>query len=267
MHGTHLPLGAWLLAAWLLVTDKRGISAKHLERTLGVSYETAYQMLHRLRAAMVNPDREKLRGRVEVDETFHGSVKHGRPGKAAITGEGRKLIVLGAIEVRESVTRDGEVVTRPGRLRLRQADDIKADTLWKFVTEVVETGALVATDGLREYASLPSMGYRHRVESSVRGPAKKAVLKHLHLAFSNFKAWQKGTFHGRVEEKHLQAYLNEFVFRFNRRGNLPAAFQTVLGIAPRVEAPTYAEIYAKGSRTPKPPGIPRDAHGTGWGGP
>lgn len=97
MHGSRLPLSSWLLASWLLVADKRGVSACQIARALGVSYETAYMVLQRLRAGMVAPDREPLRGGIEVDETFLGGVRHGRPGMRAIGGPTGKFIVLGAI--------------------------------------------------------------------------------------------------------------------------------------------------------------------------
>lgn len=246
MHGSRLPLSSWLLAAWLLVTDKRGISAKHLERTIGVSYETAYMMLQRLRAAMVNPQRDRLRGEVEVDESLIGGVKHGRRGKGTIGGKGGKFIAIGAVEIRRGTSsKTGEIVTRPGRLRLRHGENLSGETLLRFVAKDIEPGTMVVTDGLKEYEPLPRMGYQHRIESTALGFPQKEVLKHLHLAFANLKTWMAGTFHGRVEGKHLQGYLNEFCFRFNRRDNLVAAFQTILSIAPKIKAPTYSEVYTK----------------------
>ena len=86
----------------------------------------------------------------------------------------------------------------------------------------------------------------HGVQSTALGHPQEAVLRYLHLAFSNLKTWYAGTFHGRVEAKHLQGYLNEFCFRFNRRDDLFTAFQTVLGIAGRVRGPTLAGLYSEG---------------------
>jgi len=248
MHDTKLPLSTWLQAAYLMVTDKRGISAKQLQRDLGLrGYETAYMLLQRLRVAMVNPDREPLSGSVEVDETFLGGVRHGRPGMEAVGKEGGKFIVLGAIEVlrirRESDWKD---LHRPARLRLRHAENLSRRVLLSFVRDVVLEGSAVATDGKESYRSLDDHGYLHRVESTALGMPQKHILEHLHLAFSNLKAWMDGTFHGRVEAKHLQGYLNEFCFRFNRRDNLYAAFQTVLGIAGRVRGPTHEALYSTG---------------------
>lgn len=245
MHRTRIPISSWLLAAWLLVTDKRGISAKDLERTLGVSYETAYLMLHKLRAAMVNPDRERLRGTVEADESFLGGVKHGRRGKGTVGGEKGKFIILGAVEVRQTTDPEtGEVVSRPGRLRFTHGANLRGETLRRFVTEVVEPRATVVTDGLKEYEGLIKLGYQHRVESTALGFSQEEVLKHLHPAFANLKTWMAGTFHGRVAGKHLQGYLNEFCFRFNRRDNLSMAFQSLLGIAGRVAGPTARDVFA-----------------------
>jgi transposase-like protein len=255
MHGSRLPLCTWLLAAWLLVTDKRGISAKQMERALGVSYETAYMVLQRLRAAMVNPEREKLRGGVEVDETFVGGVKHGRKGLEMREKRGGKFVVVGAVEVRRALRQsDMKELHRPARVRLRHVPDTTAGHLIRFVKEVVEKGTVVATDGNPSYNALETFGYPHRIESTAVGMPQNLVLEHVHVVFSNLKAWLDGTFHGAVgrapkggeKGKHLQGYLNEFSFRFNRRDNLFAAFQTVLGISPKVEAPSYERIYAKG---------------------
>jgi hypothetical protein len=246
MEGTRQPLGSWLLAAFLVVTDKRGVSAKQLQRDLGLKrYEVAYHMLHKLRAAMVNPSRDRLHGRVEVDESFLGAPVPGKPGKASIL-PGGKAIIVGAVEVREWTTRDGEVRTRPGRVRLRHTPTIMARDLIPFVVDAVEPGSTVVTDGYNIYDALPAKGYPREIEMLTFKRPQKDVLKHLHLVFSNLKAWIAGTFHGSVSDKHLQAYLNEFTFRFNRRDNLFAAFQTVLGIAGRVKGPTKAGLYARG---------------------
>ncbi len=249
MKNTKLPLSTWLQAAYLIVTDKRGISAKQLQRDLGIKrYETAYTLLQKLRAAMVSPKRSRLHGVIEVDETLIGGPVPGKRGRGT-AGPGKKAIVVGAVEVRSFVhRRSGQTRTRPGRIRLRLVDDFKAKTLLGFVEGCVEPGTLVFTDDLSSYDRLADMGYEHQVESTTLGMEQDAVLPHLHLVFSNLKTWLEGTFHGSVSQKHLQGYLNEFAFRFNRRGNLYAAFQTLLSIAPKVKAPTRNEIYATGSK-------------------
>ena len=241
MENTKLPLSTWLQAAYLMVTDKRGISAKQLQRALGIKgYETAWSMLQKLRAAMVNPDRSKLTGRVEVDESYIGGPKAGKRGRGA---EG-KSIVVGAVEVREwTRPKTGKVSTCSGRVRFRRIDNVIQPVLVDFVLETIEGGAVVVTDGSEAYNILPQFGYPHEVESAARGMKQDAVLHHYHLAVSNLKTWLKGTFHGAVEGKHLQGYLNEFAFRFNRRHNLFAAFQTMLGIAGKVKGPTRRALY------------------------
>jgi len=250
MENTKLPLSTWLQAAYLMVTDKRGISAKQLQRALGMKrYETAYTLLQKLRAAMVNPDRTNLTGRVEVDESYIGGPEPGKRGRGA---EG-KYLVVGAVEVREWTSpKTGEVSTYPGRVRLRHIDNAIQPVLVDFVLETVEDGTTVVTDGFEAYEILPKFGYPHKVESTSRGMKQDAVLRHYHLAVSNLKTWLKGTFHGAVGRapaggihgKHLQGYLNEFAFRHNRRHNLFAAFQTMLGIAGQVKGPTQEALYA-----------------------
>ena len=247
MKNTKLPLSTWLQAAYLAITDKRGIPAKQLQRDLGIRrYETAFTLLQKLRAAMVSPNRSRLHGVVEVDETFIGGPVPGKHGRGT-AGPGKKAIVVGAVEVRSFVHRkSGQTRTRPGRIRLSHIDDFKAKTLMGFVEGCVEPGTLVFTDDLNSYHGLAGMGYEHEVQSATQGMEQDAVLPHLHLVFSNLKTWLEGTFHGAVSQKHLQGYLNEFAFRFNRRRNLYAAFQTLLSIAPNVKAPTRNEIYATG---------------------
>lgn len=244
MHRSKMPLTTWLLAAWLLVTDKRGISAVQLARQLGTTHETAYLMLHKLRAAMVSPERSLLAGRVEVDETYIGAKKRGRADAETLD----KILVVGAVELRdrEYKTKAGEhkVATWPGRIRLRQIMSRSALELQGFVFENVANGSHVVTDGLKEYDDIDKAGYLHEILSTAFGDDQEAVLPHLHTVFSNLKAYLKGTYHGSVSGKHVQAYLNEYAFRYNRRGNPQAAFQTLLGIATRVRGPEYEELYA-----------------------
>jgi len=253
MENTKLPLSTWLQAGYLMVTDKRGISAKQLQRALGMKrYETAYTLLQKLRAAMVNPDRTSLTGRVEVDESYIGGPEPGKRGRGAED----KYLVVGAVEVREWTSpRTGEVSTYPGRVRLRHIDNAIQPVLVDFVLETVKDGTTVVTDAFEAYEILPKFGYPHEVESTSRGMKQDAVLRHYHLTVSNLKTWLKGTFHGAVgrapaggiQGKHLQGYLNEFAFRHNRRHNLYAAVQTMLGIAGRVKGPTQEALYAGGS--------------------
>lgn len=236
MHRSHTELRKWLLAAWLVVTDKRGTSAKQLERQLGVSYETGFQMLHKLRAGMVAPDRGLLEGYVEVDETEIGSARRGRKGAP------EKMVVIGAVERRLNA-RTGRHYA--GRLRFRLLPrGRRHDEMLLFVTDVVAPASVVVTDGHDAYEDLPKLGFKHAVESASRGMDQDRVLPSFHRAVSNLKAWLGGTYHGAVSKKHLQAYLNEYVFRFNRRGNLYAAFLRVLQIGTNTAGPEYGELYA-----------------------
>jgi len=239
MANTKIPLCSWLLAAWLVVTSKGGHSAAELSRQIGVHLETAFTVLHKLRHAMVAPGRTPLRGRVEVDESYVGGPEPGRPGRGAAT----KMIVVGAVEARGQ---------RTGRVRFRLVEKGDAENLKGFVRDVVESGSLIVTDGAKAYSNLS--GYRHAVASST-GQA----LDHYHTAVGNLKTWLRGTHHGRVEVKHLQAYLNEFAFRYNRRGNLAAAFQTILGLSGKVGEFTYRDIYADVPAHPTNPAQARRA--------
>lgn len=252
MANTKLPLSTWLQAAYLMVTDKRGISAKQLQRALGIKrYETAWSVLQRLRAAMVNPGRSKLTGRVEIDESYIGGPEKGKRGR----GAGGKNLVVGAVEVREwTDPKTGKVSTYPGRVRFRHIDNAIQPVLVDFALETVDGGTKIVTDGFEAYHILTQFGYSHEVESTARGMEQDAVLRHYHLAVSNLKTWLKGTFHGAVEGKHLQGYLDEFAFRHNRRHNLYGAFQTMLGIAGKVTGPTREALCA-GTASHTAPGI------------
>ena len=242
MHATHTPLQVWFWGAYLVTTQTPGLSALQFQRQLGLCrYETAFQVLHKLRAGMVRPDRDRIGAQwpVELDETLVG-------GKTR--GEGRgvhhKMYVVGAVEVRQKQDKHGRRAVYAGRLRLRVLNDRGKRSLEMFVTENIETHSHVITDGWHGYDNLEAMGYGH--ESVVLdGDPEKAekALPMIHLIFSNLKAWLLGTHHG-VSTQHLAAYLNEFVFRFNRRFYPMTAFASVLGIGTRVAGPTYDALYA-----------------------
>jgi transposase-like protein len=233
MHGTRMPLRVWFNGAYLVTTHTPGFSALQFQRQLGIkTYETAFQMLHKLRAAMVRPDRDRIHGDVEVDESFIGAKKPGKRGR----GAAGKVMVAGAVEVLE---RD-ERKERVGRLRLQVVADGSADSLVGFVLSNVQVGSEVRTDGLISYNKLAKKGYSYKIVES-------RDLEHIHKTFGNLKTWIEGTHHG-VSKKHMQAYVNEFVFRHNRRRTPMAAFQTVLGLAAQTEGLTYADLYAAGSK-------------------
>mgnify|MGYP001610156792 CR=1 FL=1 len=236
LHRSKQPLTLWFWAAYLVTTHTPGLSAVQFQRQVGLSsYQTAFTMLHKLRAAMVKVDRTKLNGIVEVDETFIGGSEKGKPGR----GAGGKALVVGAVELR------GDAVSR---IRLRVIQDASGASLERFVKENVEPGSIIKTDGWAGYNKLGRLGYQHL--ASIEGEPERAavILPHVHRIFSNLKSWLIGTHHG-VSEQHLPAYLNEFVFRLNRRKTPMAAFQTVLGLIAEREGPTYRGLYgvAKGS--------------------
>lgn len=245
MHATRAPLQMWFLGAYLVTTQTPGMSAVQFQRQLALRrYETAFQMLHKLRAGMVRPDQDRI-GRdwpIEVDETLVG----GRT-----KGEGRgvhhKVTVVGAIEVRPRPARtDGKKLKRAvyaGRLRLRLVPNRGAKALTEFVKENVAKGAVVRTDGWQGYDELMSMGYSHDPMALDGDPERTDThLPMIHIAFSNLKTWLRGTHHG-VSQQHLPAYLDEFVFRFNRRFYPMTAFATILGIGMNVAGPTYRGLY------------------------
>ncbi len=205
MHRTHLPLRSWFLAMWLVCTQKTGLSAAGLQRELGLgSYRSAWLMLQKLRQAMVRLGRDPLRGVVEIDETYLGG--HEDVQGRALVG---KALVAVAVEL------EGRKI---GRIRLRHVPDASAKSLTGFVTEAVEPGASVHTDGWMGYRPVAQAGFRHRV-TPTRGDGASAVevFPHVHLVASLLKRWLGATHQGRVGHKHLQRYLDEFAFRFNRR--------------------------------------------------
>lgn len=205
---TRTPLALWFRAIWWVTSQKTGASAQGLQRVLGLgSYRTAWTWLHKLRRAMVRPGRDRLTGSVEVDETFVGGVEPGG-GRRHI---GKKALVAVAAEVR------GRAI---GRIRLRRIADGSAESLMPFVQDAIAPGATVITDGHEGYRGLAELGYRHR-QKVVQGSGKlaTAVLPRVHRVASLLKRWLLGTHQGAVSREHLNYYLDEFTFRFNRRSS------------------------------------------------
>ena len=235
MPRTHTSLRHWFWAAYLMTTVTPGISALQLARQLNLRYETAFQILHKLRAGMVNPEREKLSGDVQVDETFVFGHRLGATGRALPEG---KALVVAAIE---------DHGASAGRVRLRRIMNANAPALTAFVEDHVEkAGSTIITDGWAGYFKLDRDGWKHVIREGENSRAVAEQLVHVHRVFSNLKAWLIGTHHG-VSPKHLQAYLNEYTFRFNRRFNPMAAFHRVLGIASGVGGPMYHGLYRAGT--------------------
>ena len=237
---TKTGLGRWFLAIYLVTSSKGGIAATELQRQLGFgSYGTAWSWLHEIRKAMVRPDRQPLAGRVEADETYVGGPRPGERGR----GAAGKTLVGGAVEAGRGEARG----RRLGRLRLAALPDASAASLDAFLAANVAKPATVATDGWRGYLGLPAEGYDHEPVSSSPSRGDAALrLPGIHLVFSLAKRWLLGTHHGAVSEKHLPAYLDEYVFRFNRRtANLVShGFARLIEQAVKTKPTTYREIIA-----------------------
>jgi transposase-like protein len=230
---TRTPLTTWFEAAWHVTTAKNGLSAKTLERTLGTSYRVAWTMLQRFRVAMVRAERERLSGEVEVDEMYVGGVEHG--GKR---GRGTsKCIVVIAVEVKSP--------KGFGRIRMRHVPDVSGGSLVPFVCDVATPGTVVLTDGWGGYNDLRKHNYERRkiIQSSSGDPAHVSM-PGVHRMASLYKRWILGTHQGATTAEHLQSYLEEFTFRFNRRtsGNRGLVFRRLLEQAVATKPVTEADV-------------------------
>lgn len=202
---TRKPLRQWFQAIWHVTNQKHGVSALGLQRALGLgSYQTAWTWLHKLRCAMVRPGRDRLSGRVQVDETFIGGVHKGAPGREST----RKSLVLVAAEEKAP--------NRIGRIRLLRVADATMSTLHQAITQCVKEESLVCTDGWRGYNQLEAVGYGHEVVRA-EWDVGEQLLPLAHRVASLLKRWLLGTHQGAVRPGHLDYYLDEFTFRFNRR--------------------------------------------------
>jgi transposase-like protein len=251
MHRSKLPLTLWFHAAYLVSTLTPGISALQFQKQLGISrYETAFQLLHKLRSALVAPGREPLRGEVEVDEGLIGGPEEGRPGRGAET---KSLVVLG-VEIIRYAAPDPRHPDDPhariekmraGRVRMNVIPDASAETLMPWCELNIKPGSLVITDGWSAYNGLAKLGYAHqRRLQSAKGQKTGAHLPMVHLIVSNLKRWLLGTHKGAILPRHLPAYLNEFTFRFNRRFWRGPAFHRALGLLVHAEKwPEYDTLY------------------------
>src|SRR4051794_19733266 len=232
MHRSHLPLKVWFTAAWLVATHRNGMSARQLWQQLGLgSYKSARLLLRKLRAAMVDPDREPLAGLVEVDGTSLPFRAGGEPVRPGREREG-KLLIAGAVEI---------VGEGPGRVRLTVIADYSAATLGAFVAGNVAAGSTVVSDGWSGYATLTDVEHDPRIIGDA--PAH-LVLPWVHRVSANAKRWGLGVYHG-LRRQHLQAYLDEFVFRFNRRRTPAAAFERLLGLAVALQPAPYQILISR----------------------
>ena len=204
---SNLPLMLWFRAIWHVVTQKDGASALGLQRVLGLgSYRTAWSLLHKLRRTMVRPGQEPLQGLVEVDESYLGAPEPGKRGRQ----HGAKTLIVAAVEC------VGQ--RKLGRIRLRQVRAASARELETFIRESIEPGATVRTDDWLGYRGLKAQSYIHEpIPMQVPPTVEEAVLPRVHLVFSLLKRWLMSTHQGAVRHSHLDYYLDEFTFRFNRR--------------------------------------------------
>ena len=236
---TRTPLRLWFQAIWWVTTQKNGASALGLRRVLGLKqYQTAWTWLHKLRCAMVRPGRDLLSGRVEVDEAYVGGLEEGLRGRKTET---KALIVVAAEE-------DGAGI---GRIRMRLIADASAKSLHAFVEESVAVGSIVHTDGWAGYPGLTDKGYVH--EATVlkgRKESPSELLPRVHRVISLLKRWLIGTHQGAVSHKHLDYYLDEFTFRFNRRTSTSRGklFFRLVQQAVTTEPATYDAIVRKTRR-------------------
>lgn len=230
-HGTHKPLTLWFRTIWWVTGQKNGASALGLKRILGLgSYRTAWAWLHKLRRAMVTPGRDRLAGIIEVDESYIGGEKPGKRGRGAA---GKALVVIAA-EVKGP---------RIGRIRLRYVPDASAASLEGAVQEAAEQGSVIRTDGWSGYSQLNCLGYAHEI---VRKDAAvgENLLPSCHRVASLLKRWLIGTHQGAVSHEHLDYYLGEFTFRFNRRtsNHRGKLFFRLLQNAVAVEPVTFRQL-------------------------
>ncbi len=230
---TRQPLTLWFRAMWWVTTQKNGASALGLQRILGLgSYKTAWTWLHKLRRAMVRPGRDRLSGKVEVDEAYVGGLEEGAWGRQTET---KALVVVAAQEEGKGM----------GRIRMRRVRDASAESLVPFVIDSVEPGSMVHTDGWQGYAPLGTKGYIHQV-TFLKGEQKSPseLMPRVHRVISLLKRWLLGTHQGAVSLEHLDYYLDEFTFRFNRRKSRSRGklFFRLVEQAVAVEPATYSSI-------------------------
>ena len=236
---TRKPLTLWFRAIWLITSQKNGASAASVQQILGLkSYQTAWTWLHKIRRAMVRPNREKLRGVVETDETFVG----GEDPKDGTWIEQKSLVVIAAEE-------DGSGI---GRIRMATVPAATRKHLHRFVQETTEVGSVIHTDGWRAYEGLEPLGYIHRRTVLLGQKDKNAasrLLPRVHRVASLLKRWLLGTHQGAVSTEHLDYYLDEFTFRFNRRASRSRGklFFRLLQQAVQVEPTTYRSMVGRNS--------------------
>jgi len=204
-HRSKLPLVVIFRTLWWMVAQKNGVSAIGLQRVMGIgSYRTAWTWLHKFRRLMVFPGRDKLNGKVEVDETLVGGKKSGKRGRGA---EGKSLVII-AIEIFDKGS---------GRVRMAAVTDASKKSLGDFITNNIEVGSIVITDGWKGYSGLIKKGYKHEVEEMTKLLDGDEILPNVHRTAALLKRWLLGTHQNYIGEQYLPYYLDEYTFRYNRR--------------------------------------------------
>jgi transposase-like protein len=258
MHGSKLPLTVWFWAAHLMSTHSNGMSARQLADQLGLTYKTAWLLTQKLRRSMVDPDREPLEGVVEVDQAeipFRAGDTFFDPGNSG------KILIAGAVEVIDRDTGQAKprrkkakyLDTLSGRIRLAMIADNSAASIEAFVRANVKRGTTLLTDGHASYPGLTDYRHDPRVVGKM---AAHVVLPWVHRVFSLVKRWGLGTYHG-LRRKHVDTYLNEFVFRYNRRFYRHASFETILGLASHHEPASYWDIIGRANPRQGTPALRR----------
>jgi len=246
-EGTRKPLRAWFQAMWYVTNQKFGVSALGLQRVLGLgSYRTAWTWMHKLRRAMVRPGRDLLSGQVQVDESYVGGEEEGAGGRYTE----RKALVVIAVEMHEP--------KGFGRVRLRRIPDASGSSLTAFVRDVISPGSTVVTDGWPGYNGVAKFGYVHeRKVIFGSGEAAHALLPGPHRVASLLKRWLLGTHQGAVSREHLDYYLDEYTFRFNRRASNARGllFHRLMEQAAHTGPVPYARIVQRTARGPRPAGV------------
>ncbi len=246
MHRSKSSIHVWFWAAYLVATQTPGISALELKKKLGIKrYETAFQILHKLRDTMLRPGRDKIGAEwpVELDVVFVGGKT-----RSGVQGKTDQVPVIIAVEIRRQEIRDdntNKIIKRAlaGRIRIQQLPNKTAAAVDQFVSDSIAPGATITSDDGNEFTNLISLGYKHR-PVPMRGDRDKmdSYLPMVSRVTANLKTWIDGTFHG-VRNHHLQAYLNEFMFRFNRRFFRAVSFLSLLGLGVLRQGLTYREVY------------------------
>ncbi len=204
-HKTTKPLLVWFHAIWWMVAQKNGVSAKGLQKVLGLgSYQTAWTWLHKFRRLMVLSGRSKLQGTIEVDEVFIGGKASGKRGRGA---EGKSLIAV-AVEV---------IGRKTGRVRLAKIPDASSKSLKNFIEQNIEQASTIITDAWPSYSSLSRLGYIHKIQNSTVKENDEEILPNVHRVASLLKRWLLGTHQSYLNKNKLGYYLDEYVFRYNRR--------------------------------------------------